>query len=173
MSLGLLTKSALAVSLLVGCAESVLWARSFFYYDAFAVNDSWDNFPTIISYRGYQLWSVTQRAEWRPFRPTRYSGALPDRYAASDWKNFRDHCFAKCAGFGIIRRSGATRGYGVFVPDWLLVGLASLLPVRLILRLQRRKRWIGGGMCSFCGYDLRSTSLRCPECGQSIATGEH
>jgi hypothetical protein len=62
-------------------------------------------------------------------------------------------------------------GYGVRVgiPFWLPL-LFTLAPPLwwLIQRLQnlRRRR---DGLCRECGYDLRASSDRCPECGTSIA----
>jgi len=67
----------------------------------------------------------------------------------------------------------AARGWvhvtGIAVPPWGWVVFFGLLPaVRGILAL-RRKRVKDGDWCRTCGYDLRESKERCPECGTSIA----
>jgi hypothetical protein len=53
----------------------------------------------------------------------------------------------------------------VIVPDaWLT--LASLVPPAALTRFRPRRR---PGFCRICGYDLRATPLRCPECGAHAA----
>jgi hypothetical protein len=51
------------------------------------------------------------------------------------------------------------------VPDWLLVGLFAASPIAKGYLYRRRRRRSHHGMCPFCGYDLRATPDRCPECG--------
>jgi hypothetical protein len=53
----------------------------------------------------------------------------------------------------------------VSVPYWLLLVLLGILPARKVLRLLRRRRRARAGQCALCGYDLRATRSRCPECG--------
>jgi hypothetical protein len=54
----------------------------------------------------------------------------------------------------------------VTVPWWFVGALAAILPagrIRLWLRDVRRRR---RGLCVHCGYDLRASPERCPECGE-------
>jgi hypothetical protein len=60
----------------------------------------------------------------------------------------------------------------VRVSWWLIALLAALLPaVRLArfsaTRLQLRRR-LRAGLCPACGYDVRASPRRCPECGLNL-----
>ena len=57
-----------------------------------------------------------------------------------------------------------------FIPHWLGLVVCSILPLRRL--------WIGwgsrrviAGQCPKCGYDLRATPDRCPECGANQDKG--
>jgi hypothetical protein len=68
----------------------------------------------------------------------------------------------------LLNYSGALwRGNRLFVPHWLLAGILLALPGWRGIRGARRRRRSGrsAGRCSACGYDLRATPDRCPECG--------
>lgn len=57
------------------------------------------------------------------------------------------------------------------VPFWSLMLLPLTIPaVVLYRRLDRRQRR-AAGLCSHCGYDLRGSEARCPECGNEIIGG--
>jgi hypothetical protein len=60
-----------------------------------------------------------------------------------------------------VHRSGTVRVW-VF-PQWPLVIAAALAPAVGVVR--RRRTRILPGTCRRCGYDLRATPSRCPECG--------
>lgn len=51
---------------------------------------------------------------------------------------------------------------------WLLTVMTALLPAAWLARRLRetsRSRRVRRGLCPSCGYDLRATPDRCPECG--------
>jgi hypothetical protein len=51
------------------------------------------------------------------------------------------------------------------LPKGLFVVLFALLPTLWITRTIRDRRRHRQGVCARCGYDLRATPERCPECG--------
>lgn len=69
---------------------------------------------------------------------------------------------------GYVRRSVRA----VVVPWWVIVLASAVLPaarVRQVLRDRRRAKW---GLCRACGYDLRASEGRCPECGEGRGSDE-
>jgi hypothetical protein len=51
---------------------------------------------------------------------------------------------------------------------WPIVLLSAVAPCIGLQRVWRRRRWAKSGRCRFCGYDLRATPDRCPECGATV-----
>jgi hypothetical protein len=57
---------------------------------------------------------------------------------------------------------------GIIMPSWFLVGFSAVPPGLAYLVWRRRRRTQlrrERGQCVRCGYDLRGTPERCPECG--------
>jgi hypothetical protein len=54
----------------------------------------------------------------------------------------------------------------VVIPLWLFQTLAAVLPAAAVIRYMRNLKRVRRGLCATCGYDLRATPDRCPECGR-------
>jgi hypothetical protein len=54
------------------------------------------------------------------------------------------------------------------VPCWFITLLAVLLPIVWASRWWKRHRRRTAGLCTACGYDLRASLDRCPECGTPV-----
>jgi hypothetical protein len=62
------------------------------------------------------------------------------------------------------------RDDAIRLPYWFLALVPLVFTLLGARRIQqaRRIRWrVEHGLCPRCGYDLRATPERCPECGQS------
>ena len=85
-------------------------------------------------------------------------GSIPPIYT---WGRFT----TVAAGPGLIL--GHVESFtALWLPHWLLVLLFGAVPARKTWRWLKAKRKGKDGFCRTCGYDLRGSSERCPECGK-------
>jgi hypothetical protein len=75
------------------------------------------------------------------------------------WPDIRGN-FANNSGSHGIRRWRY-----ISVPYWAIVLPLSILPLMDLIRLRRQLHRLREGLCATCGYDLRASPDRCPECG--------
>jgi hypothetical protein len=59
----------------------------------------------------------------------------------------------------------------IMIPHWFVIGVFALAPVGVAVAEFVRWRRRRAGCCAKCGYDLRASSDRCPECG-SLVSGD-
>ena len=108
--------------------------------------------------------------------------ALPANPAYDLWRSQYERWQWTCANFLLVRigyfddpdigrPSAALYGfrYDLMVPHWLLFALLAALPASSLAVTFRRRARAGRAarqhLCHNCGYDLRATPNRCPECG--------
>jgi hypothetical protein len=79
-------------------------------------------------------------------------------------------------GFGVFDR---TWQWGAKAPDWrrttaislpiwffaLMFALFPAMRLKILMDVRRARRRSMAFLCAVCGYDLRATPERCPECG--------
>jgi hypothetical protein len=75
---------------------------------------------------------------------------------------------------GAFRLGGGRTLYAAIAPGWSLAIATAVLPAIRFTRARRRARRHRRslGLCPTCGYDLRATPDRCPECGHVPTTSK-
>jgi hypothetical protein len=105
-------------------------------------------------------------------------------WSRGDASQFRlpDDTFWNRIGFGYASQSQTTQGLNdstvtvraYWLPYWLLAVVASVVPLRWVTLLVIRARRQRQGLCALCGYDVRVSEGRCPECGSALpSTGRN
>jgi len=56
------------------------------------------------------------------------------------------------------------------VPHWIFLVPAAPLLIRMAACQRRRTVRVKAGLCRHCGYDMRATPDRCPECGSAATS---
>jgi hypothetical protein len=181
-----------AASLLLCLATAAMWVRSYLCYDHV---EFYCDSPSPTAY-GRQLWDIESMHGGVELRKTSVLAkdagmseelrSYTDTHRRLEYKHFgldeakyfktylarpdEPHLFGCQAGSEVRdgKRRFLSRLY-LDVPWWLLFVLTSLPWMFWISARQRRRRRLGRHLCDECGYDLRATPDRCPECGTARA----
>ena len=81
---------------------------------------------------------------------------------------FYFHGFAYYLFVERLFRGGVMKTHEVQVPWWFAITVPSALPICLLCRVLADRIKLRRGHCEKCGYDLRASPERCPECGEPV-----
>ena len=84
------------------------------------------------------------------------------------WTGSQPHQLLGVITWGLGDYTAGEWGMSILLPYWLLACGAAASGAGLLMisrRLHRQERRRRDGQCIRCGYDLRATPDRCPECG--------
>ena len=73
-------------------------------------------------------------------------------------------------GFAYVVNRQSIWKVSLYFPHWSVACFFGFLPMALGLWTIRSHRRISPTACTSCGYDLRASELRCPECGMAFFT---
>jgi hypothetical protein len=167
-----------AVSLVLALGFAALWIRSAWWDDSLRYyTRSADTYPEVESVRGQLTlcwWSGVSPVA-RPWIVTGWShGAME----LARYPNNGHRPFGRFLGVGILRMtrwinepSGsrlASQATAVYFPIAYPMALFAAIGGGMLLLAHRRRRLRQSGCCPVCGYDLRATPERCPECGTTV-----
>jgi hypothetical protein len=153
-----------ALSLLLCVAVCLLWVRSYWVNDSFACATAVGGSRAVGSNSGHLVLmrqSLTAGSTARVTTPTGYRSAAAGRDGGSmrpSW-SFLGFRYTGLRFFGVVAEA-------LEVPYWAVALPTAAFPLTLLyvrrFRHMRRRRL---ALCPSCGYDLRATPGRCPECG--------
>jgi hypothetical protein len=166
-------------SLLLCLATAGLWVRSYWVADLFHARRpeasevgrtyGLQHYRCVIaSGRGQLGGSLTwsRRPEDDPKPPWRFYLGHPTDPSAASWMLFA----VDARRDDLVNDGYAHRTRRWSLPDWSLVAAFALFPAifafRQVRAVRRRRRRSRLGLCPACGYDLRGSPERCPECGR-------
>jgi hypothetical protein len=169
-----------ALSLLLCAAAVALWVRSYFRGDSVgfaggppppAVSSEWfvrSNYGVLYFARNSAYGSALGFDE----RPLRWRSSPPSRVFSHPVVPGRPFSFV-LGPFSLGGRIGPAYSHAAFtVPHWFPALLGAVAPLVWLRRFRRTRRRKARGLCARCGYDLRATPGRCPECGTLRASRE-
>jgi hypothetical protein len=166
--------AATALSTLLFLASLTFWVRSYFCGDLLRHIG-----PDVIPTTSYLMTSTTGELSLGWYTktsrdPTSGGSRYPTGFSSEHWDSrayplrWPSGTTTNALGFGGEHfRLPEGDDYTLVVPYYAITIALFALPLIWLLRYWRRRKALAAHRCPACGYDLRATPNRCPECGRA------
>jgi hypothetical protein len=174
------------LSIILPVAACGAWVRSYWLVEQIDWHPSNKadmpfNVYSVESFRGIL---TIQRYQFRDYMDRRASDGFPPQYYRHTvdkrevWVSKTERINAKVVGvrfLGFAFLNNDQLGpdwlrnvHFIDIPYWFIAGLSAIPGIIWLIRKLRRRQQKGFYACAKCGYDLRASKDRCPECGTPI-----
>jgi hypothetical protein len=149
-----------ALSLLVCLAAIGFWVRSYFAFDqVYRVGSDWSlqiaisrgefllSTPTLANKLGQWIWEIDDPID-----------------LVKEARMVTGPSHRPIAGFFFLSDAASQLNLMLLLPIPFIAAIFAILPFIVLITHIRRQRF-QCGLCPKCGYDLRASPDRCPECG--------
>ena len=145
-----------------------MWVRSEWYIDNMTWGTASNDYEIFSDSGGIYIGIVKgwgppgpRRLQYRPAPIDRW-----DRYGdESDYLLNKGSPWIPQLKIGSLRDDGIFPCWVLIVPYWLVIVVGLVFPSVQARRYFRQRKQRRIGLCHKCGYDLRASKDRCPECG--------
>ncbi len=172
---GRLTRILVILSLLLSIASAAMWVHSTVYYAWIGYTrpprmfglESKLGCLRLSYHRDYREYGArfTRKPGWvcRCFEGKYTERGLPGLLGFSLHSGDAytlESAIARTPPFGFVAE--------LTVPYWAVAAASLIFPIVWWLKQRKRCKYVEQGRCAHCGYDLRASKDRCPECGTPI-----
>jgi hypothetical protein len=173
-----------AVSLVLCLATMGLRVRSFrnadrLIYGSGTQADFGETGHMLLSCQGIFSYTFGYRRNWNKPQPLTWGTGLQFKSEPALYGDIATNTVGmgrQWLGFGYYHRDTRSRSstgrqwsfgdFGLFAPHWSIALALAAFPAIRATSIFRRRRRRGRNVCEKCGYDLRASPERCPECSE-------
>ena len=170
------------ISALLCIGVITLWIRSRHHADVILIQTPSSRVMGVAGYHGGVLFAQSDLAftgsvsSFNSVWPVAFIVAEPERLAPIhdtifDKPSLKTSLigFKVAAGTASLSTNINPKFSAIMLPAWFLTAIFAILPLGIGKSIWVRSRRKRRGLCLGCGYDMRASEGKCPECGREVA----